>query len=53
LPEEEQPANEAVQQRDVSHRMCVRKSMKFLWLAYGDERDWKNLTREQQEILLK
>jgi hypothetical protein len=27
--------------------------MKFLCLAYGDERDWKNLTKEQQEILLK
>jgi hypothetical protein len=33
--------------------MCRRKSMKFLCLAYGDEREWKNLTRGQQEILLK
>jgi hypothetical protein len=27
--------------------------MKFLCLAYGDERGWKNLTTEQQESLLK
>jgi len=27
--------------------------MKFLCLAYGDERDWRALTKEQQETLLR
>jgi hypothetical protein len=27
--------------------------MKFLCLAYGDERDWNTLTSDQQETLLK
>jgi hypothetical protein len=38
---------------DSSHLICRRKSMKFLCLAYGGERDWKALTKEQQETLLK
>jgi hypothetical protein len=27
--------------------------MRYLCLAYGDERDWKALTKEQQEALLR
>jgi hypothetical protein len=27
--------------------------MKFLCLAYGDERDWKALSKEEQESLLR
>jgi hypothetical protein len=29
-----------------------RAAMKFLCLAYGDEKDWKALTKEQQDELL-
>jgi hypothetical protein len=34
------------------HKVVITTPMKYLCLAYGDEEDWKQLTRSEQDKLL-